>query len=95
MVDSEISQLVEGQRSLESKYETVVSQKQAAKGPAKSMVDKRQEMQADLANISGELRNSTHMLARGLKQNPLTPDNLEKVQADRWVLKSNFRSCIS
>jgi len=77
IVDNDISQIVEGQRSLESKYEDVISQKQKGKGKAP----------ADLSNISGDLRNSTHTLARSLKQNPLTPDNLEKVQSDRLFLE--------
>ena len=73
IVGNDISQIVEGQRNLESKYEDVLTQKQ--KGKSKGA--------GDLSNVSGELRNSTHTLARSLKQNPLTPDNLEKVQADR------------
>merc|ERR1712141_612503 len=87
VVDSEISALVDGQLSLESRYEEVLSKKTALKGTGKSITEQRTEMTSDLKNISADLKNSTHTLARGLKQNPLTPDNLEKVQQDRAFLE--------
>ena len=70
MVGEEISELMSNQRSLENQYEAVMSQEQGMKSGRKSALGK-------------DLRNSTHTVARSLKQNPLTPDNLDKVQADR------------
>jgi len=85
IVDSEISQLVEGQLNLENKYEDVLTQKQGMKGAGQSA--RQPDVQANIANVSGDLRNSTHTVARGLKQNPLTPDNLDKIQIDRGFLE--------
>ncbi len=83
VVDEDISQLVSGQQDLENKYEQVMSKKAEMRGEARSVVEKRADTRREAQNISGDLRNSTHVFARSLKQSPLTPDNVEKVQADR------------
>ncbi|CAH1781052.1 unnamed protein product, partial [Owenia fusiformis] len=71
IVDDEISQLVEGQKNLEDKYEHAV----ASKGK-------------DMQSIGKDLKNSTHIFARSLKQSPLTPDNMGKLQDDRAFLET-------
>jgi len=74
MVDDEISRLVFGQKQLEDQFQTVADQK------GEEAAVKKQE-------AAGQLRNSTHVFARSMKQSPLTPDNLEKVQSDRGFLE--------
>ena len=44
---------------------------------------KQAEMDKDMKTSVNDLRHSTAVLARGLKQSPVTPSTLEKVQADR------------
>ena len=88
IVDDEISQLVENQNRLESRYEQMVSQKAGMRGggPAGrgyALTERRAEAHRDAQTLAGELRNATHVFGRGLKQSPLTSDNLEKVQQDR------------
>ena len=88
IVDDEISQLVENQNRLEGRYEQMVSQKAGmrAGGPGAggyALSERRAEAHRDAQTLAGELRNATHVFGRGLKQSPLTSDNLEKVQQDR------------
>ena len=61
----------------------MVSQKQSMRGGGKDMAERRAEAQRETQALAGDLRNSTHTFARSLKQSPLTPDNLEKIQSDR------------
>lgn len=88
IVGDEITQLVDNQRGLESRYEQTLDRKQQiGQGKTRSILDKKQEAQKDTQAIGGELRNNLHVFSRSLKQSPLTPDNLEKVQADRGFLE--------
>ena len=80
IVGDEISALVDGQKQLESKFEQVLSKKTNAQG------DMAAQLNQEVDTAVGDLRNSTHVFARGLKQSPLTPDNMYKVQEDRSVL---------
>ena len=84
-VDDEISQLVENQNRLEGRYEQMVSQKAGMRAGAGgyALTERRAEAHRDAQTLAGELRNATHVFGRGLKQSPLTSDNLEKVQQDR------------
>lgn len=70
IVKNEISQLVEGQQSLENKYESAVAAKHK-----------------DMGSIGKDLKNSTHVFGRSLKQSPLTADNMTKLQEDRSFLE--------
>ena len=61
-----------------------MEKKQKLQGNARSTMDKHAEALREAQNIGKEIRNSTHIFARTVKQNPLTSDNLQKVQADRY-----------
>ena len=83
-MDDEISQLMDNQSKLEGRYEEMVAQKQGMRGGGgRALTEKRAEAHRDAQALAGELRNATHVFGRGLKQSPLTSDNLEKVQHDR------------
>ena len=71
------------QRDLENKYEHVLSRKEGLQGPGQIVADQKLQVEKEVASTLGDLRNSTNMFSRGLKQNPLTVDNLAKVQTDR------------
>ena len=87
IVQDEILQLVDSQRALESQFQKV-SQKQGEISGMSSVgkKDKQANAQRQAAAAAAELRNSTHVFARSLQQNPLTADNLQKVQSDRYAL---------
>ena len=78
--------MVGGQRELEDRFENVMSKKNDLRGPGRAMAEQRANMQREGLAAAGDLKNSTHVFARSLKQSPLTPDNLEKVQADRFAM---------
>ena len=87
MVGDDIRSLVDSQRQLENKFGSVMDKKGAldVSGAAatKTGQERQGEVRKEAQQAGGQLRNSTHVFARSLKQSPLTPDNLEKVQADR------------
>ena len=78
-----MAELVDGQKQLESKFETMVDNKKQLTGTTKSTLEKKAMLQQNVSQLGGDLRNSTHVFSRSVKQSPLTADNLEKVQADR------------
>ena len=86
VVTDEISHLVDNQKQLESKFETIVDTKHQLQGKTRSAIEKQDVIKRDIHQIGSDLKNSTHVFARSVKQSPLTTDNLEKVQADRYVL---------
>ncbi|XP_013389492.1 IQ domain-containing protein G-like [Lingula anatina] len=89
-VQEEIGQLVEGQRQLESKYESLMSKKQDLRQGdvrTKSNLQKMMDTDRDIQATGGDLKNSTHVFGRSLKQNPLTSDNITKIQEDRAFLE--------
>ena len=45
----------------------------------------KQASRTKAQQLGKELTNSTNVMSRSLKQNPLTMDNLAKVQQDRYV----------
>ena len=72
-----------GQKELEDRFENALSKKNGLSGTGRSMADQKANAQREGAAAAADLKNSTHVFTRSLKQSPLTPDNLEKVQADR------------
>lgn len=82
IVQDEIGTLVDEQRKLESVYEDVMGDRTATHGLAGSSTKQANKEKAQLAGK--ELTNSTNVMSRSLKQNPLTMDNLSKVQEDRY-----------
>lgn len=87
---SEIDQLVSGQQKLESKFQTALESKSELHSKTKNSAKLRAAEQG-LQSIGGDLKNSTHVFGRSLRQNPLTGDNIQKIQEDRWVWRSKAR----
>lgn len=82
IVEDEIAQLIGNQKDLEEQYVSVLSKKNQL-GKTTKNAQRLGDMNKQLAATGGDLRNSTHILGRGLRQNPLTGDNMAKVQQDR------------
>lgn len=87
IVGDDIARLVGGQRKLEDRFENVLAQKNDLQGQGRVIAEQRASLQKEGVAAAADLKNSTHVFARSLKQSPLTPDNLEKVQADRHFLE--------
>lgn len=79
----DIADLVDGQKTLESKYEEATKNKADYVQQGSSSLDHRTGLKANVKSVGNDLKNSTNIFNRRLRQNPLTPDNMEKVQKDR------------
>ena len=82
IVRTEINQLVDGQQQLESKFQSALENKASLQSKTKNSA-KLRAAERDLNNVGGDLKNSTHVFGRSLRQNPLTGDNIQKIQEDR------------
>jgi len=74
-VKDDIAQLVESQQELEASFKDAVNQKTGGGDASGNSVQ----------NAAANLRNNAAVFALSLKQHPLSTDNLEKVQSDRFV----------
>ncbi|KAF6027003.1 IQCG [Bugula neritina] len=86
IVKDEIGSLVDEQKKLEGVYEDVMTDRVTGQGEAGLATKQASHGKAQLAGK--ELTNSTNVMLRSLKQNPLTMDNLSKVQDDRGFLEN-------
>ena len=82
MVRDDINQLLDGQRDLESKYQSVLMKKMDLRRTTKH-AGKLAEADEDVLNTGRDLKNSMHTFGRSLRQNPITGDNTAKIQEDR------------
>eukprot|EP00002_Diphylleia_rotans_P018512 TRINITY_DN3582_c0_g1_i4.p1 TRINITY_DN3582_c0_g1~~TRINITY_DN3582_c0_g1_i4.p1 ORF type:complete len:190 (+),score=52.81 TRINITY_DN3582_c0_g1_i4:83-652(+) len=87
-VGDEISRIIEDQRSLERRYEQLIAQRSQLK--SLSNKSKYKENQAQIEEIARELRQSTKVLCRNLKENPNIAENLMKIQSERSSLQNLF-----
>jgi len=77
----EISRIIQEQRDLERKYETLI----AARGQLKGLCNKAKfvETQREIQDVAHRLKESNKSLCRNLKENPNVAGNLLKMQAER------------
>ncbi|CAD7972387.1 unnamed protein product [Amoebophrya sp. A25] len=77
----EISRIIKEQRSLEKQYESLIHKR----GSLKGLVNKaeREEVQKQIEEVSGNLRESNQSLCRNLKENPNAAGNLVKMMQER------------
>lgn len=85
MVQSELQQLVQGQKDLELKYQTILAKKLELRNTTKN-VARLTEAEQEVLDAGSDLKNSTHVFGRSLRQNPLTGDNIQKIQDDRYII---------
>jgi len=90
-VGDEISRIIKEQRSLEKRYEELISQRATLKGLANK--SKYKANQQELGEVSRMLRESTKNLCRTLKDNPNVGGSLLKIQRERTELEELLRDC--
>jgi hypothetical protein len=81
LVGDEISRIIAEQRALETKYDALIEQRAGLKGLANK--SKLKEVQAQVAEVSYQLRESLKTLCRSLKDNPDVGDNLARIGEER------------
>lgn len=94
MVSNELNQLVSGQKELELRYQTILAKKLDLMSSTKNQ-DRLTEVEKEVIEAGADLKNSTHVFGRSLRQNPLTGDNMVKVQEDRYCVIKKRTSCRS
>jgi len=77
--------LVESQQELEASFENAMNRKSVGAGDAS-----RSEVQSV---VPADVKSSAAVFALALKQHPLTSENIEKVQSDRFKLYSGLLFC--
>ncbi|XP_068686164.1 dynein regulatory complex protein 9-like isoform X2 [Montipora foliosa] len=80
IVDDELGQILQDQKFLESRYESLMLHKDDPNSNSKNH-------DTELQSTMKSLRESTNALNRSFRQNPLTSDNLSKIQVDRKFLQ--------
>mmetsp|Transcript_57255 Transcript_57255/g.181112 ORF Transcript_57255/g.181112 Transcript_57255/m.181112 type:complete len:422 (+) Transcript_57255:88-1353(+) len=84
-VGDEISRVIQEQRSLEDRFEHLISQRVVLKAmPNKT---KYKENQDELHRVANQLRSTTKQLCRNLKENPNVADNMLKIGSERSHLQ--------
>jgi len=94
IVRNDLTALVDRQSALETKYQSVLARKVELLHSTKNP-EKMAAVQDELQSTGGDLKNSTHVFGRTLRQNPLTSDNLVKIQEDRTFLESVMGSTMT
>ncbi|KAK7480454.1 hypothetical protein BaRGS_00028271, partial [Batillaria attramentaria] len=87
IVRNEIDQLVNNQQNLENQFQTALTNKAEVHAKTRNSGKKRAAEQS-VGAVGGDLRNSTYIFGRTLRQNPLTSDNMHKIQEDRGFVES-------
>lgn len=91
-VGDEISRVIQEQRQLEARFEVLISQR----GVLKAMPNKTKykENQTELHEVANQLRLSTKVLCRNLKENPNVAGNMLKIQTERMQLQTLLSTCV-
>eukprot|EP00161_Ancyromonas_sigmoides_P014553 TRINITY_DN3804_c0_g1_i3.p2 TRINITY_DN3804_c0_g1~~TRINITY_DN3804_c0_g1_i3.p2 ORF type:complete len:397 (+),score=119.39 TRINITY_DN3804_c0_g1_i3:147-1337(+) len=84
----EISRIIEDQRRLETEYERLIAERGRLKGLANRA--KLQATQARIAAVSSELRQSTKILCRNLRDSHNVAENAQRIQEERLRLQDVF-----
>lgn len=82
LVHAQMNELLDSQRDLETRYQSILAKKIDMKHTTIS-TDKLTEMEREVLETGGDLKNSTHVFTRSVRQSPLTADNMTKIQEDR------------
>ncbi|XP_077987689.1 dynein regulatory complex protein 9-like [Glandiceps talaboti] len=88
VVGDEINKIIDSQKQLESKYETLIGKRNELKGGSKSNLGKLKDTEQEIDGVIAGIRSSTQTFTKSLKQSPLTADNLQKTQDDRQFLEN-------
>ncbi|KAK3288269.1 hypothetical protein CYMTET_4249 [Cymbomonas tetramitiformis] len=91
-VGDEISRVIQDQRQLEQRFEVLIQ----ARGTLRQMPNKTKfkENQAELHEVANQLRQSTKLLCRNLKENPNVAGNMLKIQTERLNLQTLVSTCL-
>ncbi|XP_046851983.1 dynein regulatory complex protein 9-like [Xenia sp. Carnegie-2017] len=93
IVDSEIAEILEGQRQLESKFENLVLKREKSR-MGKTLQSQNVENDKRILQAASNLRDGALEVSRSFKNNPLSNDNIAKTQADRKFLQDVIQATL-
>jgi IQ domain-containing protein G len=93
LVGDEISRIINEQRALEQRYDTLIGVRVNLRGLANK--SKFKEVQEEIAQVSADLRESLRNLCRALKDNPDIADSLALVGEERDALQALLARTLS
>lgn len=73
------------QKELEGRYQNALERKKMMHSSLSDKPLKRDDADQDYNTATIDLRGRMNVLGRGLQQNPLTKENVKKMQTDRFV----------
>ncbi|GCC40982.1 hypothetical protein chiPu_0024723, partial [Chiloscyllium punctatum] len=83
IVGNEIDMILKGQKQAESKLQELISSRSDEEESGRVSRERQADIGQQIQKAASDLKRSTQLLNTSLKQSPLSPDNLTKVQADR------------
>ena len=86
LVHAQMNNLLDDQRGLESRYQTILAKKFDLRRNTRNL-ERLTAMEQEVVEAGADLKNSTHVFSRSVRQNPLTGDNMKKIQDDRLALE--------
>ena len=94
IVDTEIAEILAGQKQLEIKFDSLMNKREAMK-VSKSLQSRTQENDKRILDAASNLRDGALGVSRSFKHNPLGSDNLAKIQADRKFLQDVIQETLA
>lgn len=94
LVHTQMTELMDSQRDLETRYQSILAKKLDLKHTTAN-VNRLTEMEKEVLETGGDLKNSTHVFTRSVRQNPLTGDNTAKIQDDRLFIEGVMAETLS
>ncbi|XP_069753267.1 dynein regulatory complex protein 9 isoform X2 [Narcine bancroftii] len=82
-IGSKIDLILKGQKQAESKYQELMTSRSEDKETRRSWADQFPELGQQIQEVVADLKRSSQLFNTSLKQNPLSVNNLAKVQTDR------------
>ncbi|KAG8586308.1 hypothetical protein GDO81_005335 [Engystomops pustulosus] len=83
IVGSEIAKILKTQRQMEGNFEELMATRADVQLTPPPLLSKLQDLKEQVHETSEKLKTSNVKFTKAARQNPLTSDNLRKVQADR------------
>merc|ERR1712226_615110 len=95
VVEDEITEIVESQKRLENQFEVLNMQLAELRAAGPKSRDKMSNAQNDLQDILDELKGSHVALAKSMRQSPLTPESMTKIQNDRAFMEEVLQQSLA
>lgn len=87
LLQDDLDGLCNDQTQRENQFNSAVKERGNLKVGFKNFKEGREEAFKNVGKIAKQLKDQTFSFGQGLRQNPLAPDNLQKVQEDRTYLE--------